>query len=361
MNHHSNYTALDLAQDDQFIQWIKYPDKDIHVDLYWRAWLAENPHKEEVVEEAKRYILAIVSEGDFAQTATKQQETWERLKISIGETKALKEISWWQQSYRVAAAVLLIFCSSAVIWWIVAEKDTQPLVELKTDFIKEINNGQYPKTIVLSDGSSIVLQPNSTLEYPKTFKSEFRDVILTGEAFFEVAKDPQKPFLVYADKLVTKVLGTSFIIRAFADEQDVLVQVKTGKVSVLNQSEIKEADKENPHLEGVLLAPNQQVVFLRSESRMVKSLVENPDLLSPAVKQSFVFHDATLKDVFDSLEKAYGIDIIYEEDLMGNCRVNVSLEDMPLYDKMRLLCKVISAKYEILDSHIIVSGKGCRD
>ena len=95
--------------------------------------------------------------------------------------------------------------------------------------VEKINNSDQPIRISLSDGSVITLQPKSGLSFPEIFASDRREVFLVGEARFDVAKDPRKPFLVHSNELVTKVLGTSFSIRAFKNDQDITVKVYSGK------------------------------------------------------------------------------------------------------------------------------------
>ena len=128
-------------------------------------------------------------------------------------TKTRNVIPMW--SYAVAASLLLFFGLYQFYFF---------TNEVQTDF-------GFTKTIVLKDNSHVTLNSKSKISYPNLFQYN-RNIRLEGEAFFEVAKNPDQPFFVYANGLVTKVLGTSFIISAFETEKDVKVVVKTGKVSV---------------------------------------------------------------------------------------------------------------------------------
>src|SRR5204863_8818186 len=108
------------------------------------------------------------------------------------------------------------------------------------------------------------------------------------------------------------------------------------------------------------LTANQQIVFSKDESRMIRSLVENPAVLpAQSEKKNFEFTNTPIKEVFSMLEDAYGVQIIYDEQVMANCYLNASLDDVPFYDKLKFICKGVNAKYEILDAHIIISGGGC--
>jgi transmembrane sensor len=188
-----------------------------------------------------------------------------------------------------------------------------------------------------------------------------REIFLSGEAFFEVTKNPKKPFLVFANGLVTKVLGTSFSVRAYDKDKEVTVEVKSGKVSVFAQSDANSKEKAtNRELAGVVLTPNQKIVYAREEVRMAKLLVEAPIIIAPEkVKTVFEFEDTPVSEILRSLEKAYSIDIVFEE-LLSNCPLTASLTDLQLFDKLNIICKGVEARYEILDGQIVIYSKGCR-
>ena len=111
--------------------------------------------------------------------------------------------------------------------------------------VEQTNNSTISQVITLSDGSSVILQPNSKLSYPKIFTGNERKVYLSGEGFFEISKNRKKPFFVYANEIVTKVVGTSFRVKAYPDQPDVEVIVRTGKVKVKSNELITAATKRN--------------------------------------------------------------------------------------------------------------------
>lgn len=364
MKDYSTFNAEDFAYDDIFLKWVKYPARYPLLDKFWQNWLQENPHKKEEIEEARMMIIAVLQETRFSPENGKQHEVWNRInKIMEDASPQVKQVSLLHH-WTLRAAVILILVATGLFLWYpdkhepVLSKDTAALESLA----EQINNSDLPKTIILSDETSIVLQPQSALQYPKTFDANIREVYLTGEAFFEVKKDPNRPFLVHTHEIVTRVLGTSFTVRGYTNEKNVLVQVKTGKVSVFkNKDKDIKGDQSLPEeiVEGVVLMPNQQVLYERDEMKMTKSLVENPSVLVPAAKHNFEFIDTPITEVFEIIEQAYGVDIVFDEEVMANCSLNASLSDVPLYDKLKLICKVIDTTYEIMDSHIIIYGKGC--
>ena len=364
---YSDFTAIDFARDIEFLKWVKYPDKDKARMSFWEDWLKHHPYKKEEVDEARELIFAVLEQKYIPGDAL-QREVWNRingtLELDVEESVSDNrgKVVMWRSWMTKAACVILLVTVSFFGWKFYRVPQVQSLDNISSKeegLILFENFNSSPKTIALSDGTSIVLQPNSSLKYPKLFKPDLREVYLTGEAFFEVKKDPSKPFIVNANELVTRVLGTSFTIRNF-NQQDVLISVKTGKVSVFKEKDLRQESKEEP-VEGVVLTANQQVVYEREEMKLTKSLVENPVVLVPLAKLDFEFADTPIKEVFQLIENAYGVDIVYDEDALSTCYLNASLSDVPLYDKLKLICAGINATYEMMDSHIIIYGKGCNE
>lgn len=359
MKPYHTFSAQDFACDEDFLRWVKYPDRYQDLDNFWQNWLLENPQKREVVEEARNVILAVIHENQFVADDGKQSDLWNRIQESAHINEEREQPFW--RAWYIRAAVVLVVLSAG---WFFVDREEEPqqsviVADAGPDFVKQINNSGSAKTIILSDGTSIILQPQSVLEYPETFEAGKREVFLTGQAFFEVVRDAERPFLVQAGDIVTRVLGTSFTVRNVEDEKNVVVKVETGKVSVFMASEIGKPTPQNKNIQGVVLTPNQQVVYERGEMKMTKSLVENPTVLIPLAKHEFEFVDAPIKDVFAAIEEAYGVEIVFDEEALSSCYLNASLTDVPLYEKLKLICMGINTTYEIIDSHIIIYGSGC--
>lgn len=364
MKPYLTYSAEDLACDEDFLRWIKYPGNHPELDAFWKKWLQQHPYKQEVVEEARYLVLAVIAEDQYFPGEIKQQELWNRIQLTAGLHSSDKILPLWRRWYGMTAAVL--FFSLLLGWWAIDSGPNEiaqaPITNTGPQFTELVNNSDLPKTIILSDGTSIILQPRSILRYPETFDADSREVSLTGQAFFEVTRDPNRPFLVLSGEVVTRVLGTSFTVRNVEGEDNVMIQVKTGKVSVFLASEkVRSAQPSEKAVDGVVLMPNQQVVYERVPMKMTKSLVENPTVLIPLAKQTFEFEDAPIKEVFTAIEEAYGVEIVFDEEALSSCYLNASLDNVPLYDKLKLICRGINTTYEIMDSHIIIYGKGCHD
>ncbi|MBT1705213.1 FecR family protein [Chryseosolibacter indicus] len=260
---------------------------------------------------------------------------------------------------RVAAAVTLLVAAFLVVinvkWPGVAETSS---FASKEGFINIENKSEALKEVTLEDGSIVTLKPKSKIAFSKQFVADKREVFLEGEAFFNVSKDKNRPFIVYSKEVVTKVLGTSFNIRAYDTDEQITVAVKTGKVSVFTK--VSEAATELSAHEGVVLRPNYQLVYDREKERVKKELVSIPAIvLEEPTLFNMKFDGAPVSTIFHALEENYGVEIQYDEALLKNCVLTTSMSNEGLYERIEIICKAINATYVIEDAVIHINGRGC--
>lgn len=190
---------------------------------------------------------------------------------------------------RIAASVVVLVCAVAVYMQFFVPAD---MVEVATA------RGQQ-KRVQLPDGTEVVLNVASTLRYPERFGSK-RAVELTGEAFFEVAHDPSKPFTIEAEGTKVEVLGTSFNLKAYAEDQDVELTVKTGKVAF-------SADREK-----LTLLPEQSAFFLKSTGQIGYQPMSEDAVEWQEGK--IIFKAATLLEVAQTLEKHFDVKVAFADE-----------------------------------------------
>lgn len=377
MKHYLNYQPDDFVWDNGFRQWVLSPTREN--DTLWQRWLGEHPEKAEVIRKARTMVQALqLQETDLSEAEIKYtvQRTMSRIRKSqpdevLPDVPMQRIIPLYRQTWFQLAAMLVLVFGLGVSLWLarpaalfnqtgqtVSYKD---LTDSKT-LTETVNRSAKPMPVKLSDGSLIILRKGSRISYSPSFNGTTREVYLSGEGYFEVAKNPAKPFLIYSNGLVTKVLGTSFTIRAYPADQDVTVEVMTGRVAVFAQSDPRIKEKAGSReLEGVVLMPNQKIVYVRNEIRLAKSLIDDPQLTSELpTGQRFVFEEEPVPSVFAALEKAYEVDIVYDEQLLANCPLTATLADQPLFDKLDIICRVIEARYELIDGQIVIYSRGCK-
>lgn len=218
-----------------------------------------------------------------------------------------------------------------------------------------MNNGEGLLHIRLEDGSRITLQKNAKISFPQSFKGLVnRKVYLTGEAFFDIAKDPGKPFFVYANGLITKVLGTSFKITSNVGEKDATVEVTSGIVAVFSLVDKQAQDVSNTNmLNSIILTRNQKASYSSRDRTLITSLVNHPIALNETAFDS-TFSNTPIESIFENIEEEYGIKIIYDEKSFHNRTFTGDLSKITMYEKLEVICKTVNSKYEVLDGRIVI-------
>ncbi len=220
--------------------------------------------------------------------------------------------------------------------------------------------------VTLPDGSRIHLKPNASVFYSSKQFSAKREVYVEGEAFFQIAKDPLKPFYVYYDNLVTKVLGTSFTIRTNSVAGNIEVEVLSGKVQVYENEAIVQQEPKNMSL---IVTPNQKAVYKISRHFFETTLVDSPVVISQARAVSssgtliktgdFIYENVQLLQILKELETIYGIEIIVNNEDIYRCVFSGDVNRQNLYDKLNIICLATNADYEINGTKILIKGNGC--
>ncbi|HVG13880.1 MAG TPA: FecR family protein, partial [Chitinophagaceae bacterium] len=224
----------------------------------------------------------------------------------------------------IAASFIALVVISAI--YFVSKKNTDPGSSIASQkyngLIFTENNGKKNKSVQLEDGSVVTLYPHSTLFYPKNFSVHQREVFLEGNAFFEIAKNAAKHFIVHSGGLVTEVLGTSFEIVKDAQTNKVQVSVVTGKVAVYDTLLAVKTSPGDKLLKGIVITPNQKIIYNPSNNKYITSLVDEPQPLpqnADSLEAKFVFDEAYLSEVVQPIETLYGINIEFEKQSVGNC------------------------------------------
>jgi len=352
------YSFEDFSRDESFRQWVLNPDNKN--DDLWKNWVSENPDCAENIKIAKAFLLTLQEKDIFLSN-----DDLSLITDKIVEESPLIIPFWRNTAFKFAASILLILsiCFLGVKYFgqessnMTSGKITP---NLSSNYVEEENINKEKKQVTLEDGSQITLYPKSKIRYPKKFSAQLREVYLIGQAFFKVTKNPKRPFWVYTNHISTQVLGTSFMVKAFENEKNIKVEVHSGKVSVYRREDLEKAKlQQKNELVGIILTPNQEVDYSIIDARLLKSIINRPEVLIANSSNHFNFDETPISEVFGILEKTYGISIIFDEKNMENCYLTASFSDESLYDKLKLICKITHSTYEIVDAQIVIHSKGC--
>jgi transmembrane sensor len=362
------FDISDFVMDEDFIRWVHEKNNDDND--FWTNWLRENPDKHLVVAEAKRILESIGTEQKMiseVEIGGEVKRLLDTIRVQTLQPKKAVKLRYVSQRWMSVAAILLVAVACTAFYFFLKQDKALPKYSYAAmtpskNLVENVNTSGKPFMVTLPDGTTVELASNSRISYANNFNSnETRDVYLLGEAFFNVTKNPGRPFRVFANEIVAKVLGTSFRIRCFEKDSVIRVIVRTGKVSVYSQTATDEKITAAPnHMGGIILTPNQELLYQKSKEKFRKKLLENPVMVLPEVEsKNLVYEEAPLEKVFSQLSKIYDISIIYDKELLKNCMVTADLRNESFYNQVMLICKAIGASYEIIDGQAVIQARGC--
>ena len=265
---------------------------------------------------------------DFFDNMEMVQSDRSKLKKELRQIKNTnKVISLSYKNWAIAASLVFLIGLSVFFY------QTSNAVESKQFAVKL---GEHAK-IELSDGTQIWLNAGSVLKYPKEFKGDTREVYLSGEAFFDVAKDKKHPFIIHTNKMDTKVLGTSFNVQAYPDQTTQEVSVATGRVNV--KSTVTE--------ENVYVTPGQKVVF-KSQDNKLQSFKDIPvNAISLWRKNIMVFEETPLPEVVATINRNYNVSIEVKNKNLNALKISAYFKELPADQVIGLVCNIINAQYKM--------------
>jgi len=366
MNKFSEYNSTDFLNDDTFIRWILKTDTT-SVN-FWEEYFKNNPAQQKEINEA----VEIFNHFGIQQNQLTNEEIflmWDRIKHNSFKKKQLGVFNL----LKYAALIIVVFISGALSYYFYQESKTRefqitggtPLIntdeaqiilsdgrsvpldqkdsEIKYNstgdkiivnndtLVQEVTNNKtemnrivmpYGKSslITLSDGTKIWLNAGSQLMYPSTFDRKIREVLLFGEAFFEVAHNEKNPFIVRTDYIDIEVLGTSFDVSAYADDKNFETILVNGKVSLKVKKEGFFAGKEKFYLE-----PNQRFQINKVEG--VGRVSEVDVSVYTSWKDGMLkFEKEDLINVLRKLERYYNNTIQIKDPLLGSHKISGKLD-----------------------------------
>jgi len=241
--------------------------------------------------------------------------------------------------YAVAAAFILATTSTLSllkhygVW----------LPEQKEDWQIFSTNNSQKLTLSMTDGSKIVLNANSELKCSRKFGQSDRVLHLTGEAYFDVASDMTKPFVVHTGPLATRVLGTKFNVQAFPGEDQIVVALVEGKVDVIED----EALDGSSHM---ILKPRERVYY-NSISRQMRVDTFDEVAVIGWKDNIFKFENIPLADIFRAIEHNYGVSITIQDEAYLDTRYTTNISQSTLWTMVKVIGRVAHLQYHVTTSN----------
>jgi len=214
-------------------------------------------------------------------------------------------------------------------------------------YIENVTAPGQKKTVTLPDGTRIMLNADSKLRIDKNFGGVNRTVYLEGEAWFDVKRNPRKPFIVHTGKVATQVLGTHFNISAYKSDGRITVSLVQGKVQV---------DINNDPSKRVILEPGKQMVFSKAtQQAQVANFMT--DEVTGWKENKLIFNYDSWPEAAKKLSRWYGVRVELQDGALLQCKLKATFDNAPLAKVMQQIGFVSAIKWKIQGEKLIISGK----
>lgn len=303
---------------------------------HWWLQPEKRQEKEEVMEE-------IWDETPSMATERTVQEL-EKIRRRIKQTEAQDSRRTLRIVFSRAAALLFLPLLGGILTYLVL----QPQQPVATPQMAEcfVPNGER-KQIQLADGTKVWLNSGSLLIYAKHFTGDKRSIYLNGEASFEVAKDPNKPFIVKTAHMEVEALGTLFNVYAYPDQETTIATLQQGKIRV-------HTDRENDTAS--VLSPDEQLVYNHRLATMNRTTVDAARVLQ--WKNGYLtFQSASFDQIAKTLERRFDVTIHYETGrFAGRCFTMKFHPDEGLPQILEVMKELIKGlNYKIKEDKIYIN------
>lgn len=312
-----------------------------------------NSYPPEIEEKVQKWIIndKWTTEKNKAMSAI-----WDEVEIAPNDNtyKALdrvknriKQIEHSKKHFRIRRVLL---GSAAVIIPILLILGSYIYLNQDVQMIEVVTASNQQKQCTLADGTTIVLNSCTKITYPSKFNDTTRVVTLEGEAYFSVASDAEKPFIVKTSNLSVRVLGTKFNISAYPTNDRTIATLNSGKIQVNVQSGKTDSK--------YILKPNQEIVFNKTDNSVLINTVTGEN--SSWKDGSLVFQDATFNDIMNTIERRYGITVDYDKQEFLNTPYTIKfIHNESLEDVLNVLQDVVGGfEYKQENSKVTIIKKG---
>ncbi|MCB0640498.1 MAG: FecR domain-containing protein [Phaeodactylibacter sp.] len=265
-----------------------------------------------------------------------------RLKNRIAAEKEVPVVPLSRKSspwLRIAAALVFLIVAGTLLWQQLRQPDF--LQAQAAAVVRELN---------LADGTTVWLNADSELDYPQQFEGDLRSVYLKGEAYFDVASNPEKPFVVYTPSGYVKVLGTEFIVQAREDSPTELVQVYEGLVEYSIDNRGGKAQ----------LKAGTGAQYNKAQQRLESTAEALPENLIAWKTGQLFLKGETLGQILDILSAHFAVRFDYDSDYYEDCVFTFTADAESLENSLLIIEKTQGLQFEKTQPGTYkISGQGC--
>lgn len=302
---------------------------------YLSNWIRNNPELSEWFENKISYTSDEISrEVQFRMfNSIKLQLTEEKVSDLSSKTVRLKFNKWLR-----AAAILLLPLITALGVYIYMSKS----YALQNTFTVAVERGQKAN-VTLPDGSKVWLNSLSELQYTASYNMKSRALRLNGEAYFEVAHNPQKPFIVTCNDIQVEALGTAFGVKAYNEDELINTILMRGKVKV------------NTPDGSTVLLPNDRVLYNRNTKKTEYAKVTNATDFTGWIHNELRFENETLFEIAKNIQRIYNVQITFSTESLKNLRYTGTVNNNSLENVLNIITLTSPVSFHIDNQKVILS------
>ncbi|MDX2069200.1 MAG: FecR domain-containing protein [Haliscomenobacter sp.] len=333
--------GLNAGEEGELMAWVEASaqNREVFEEMVQLWSLSETSPETEFLVNLPKAWAALDSRIDLGETTLVAEPAVSTAKpaLQVHPQAKVRSLNW---AWSAAAAVALL---AVAAWWVFMRDTTPETLAFSTP-------DNQSRSITLPDQSQIKLNENSTLSY--TYDGETRKVVLSGEAFFDVEKDPKHPFVIETGEVQTRVVGTSFNIRAYPDEAKVKVSVKTGRVEVQKRKEALQ--KEALPL---VLSPGNSAIYESDSETLEKAQDVATEDVDSWQQGTIVFPFGTaLAEVIPAVEKFYNVQINADEAILDKTMAGARFSrSMKIQDALNIITESVSGKLTVEGDVFVIS------
>ena len=331
-----------------------------------KEWLEKNENNKILFDQ----FVSIWQTNSFKNISSQIQleEAWNELNSRLKKNKNPLNISWIEL-IRIAAVFVIALFIGALGYYLLSKNSSSTSGNQYVEYISPLGSRSF---VQLSDGSKVWLNSGSTLKYHRSYGINNRELLLSGEAFFEVEKNKNLPFIVKTSEINITALGTKFDVKAYSEEQTIETTLIEGSVSLesttvnLNQNVVLKPNekavftKKNQSIELISQQQNKNKQTATAITKPKLEIIESiePEPIISWKDKRWIISNEKLGDLAVKLERRYDVNFIFDNDLLKDYSFGGTLEDESLEQVMKAIQFSSPIKYIIDDKTVYVMADG---
>lgn len=358
---YTDITAEELLLNDSFLNYcLGASENDVQ---FWTEWLQANPHKKGEVDKAKE--LYNILNGNLLSRLDQDQADFKTLfqdHLTDSRQQQAPVVSFRRKVYIATSIAAAIVLAVFIIQWpTTGKKQLQPAI-----LYSQVSEPGEKKLFQLPDGSQIHLNSGSSVEVIKGFNEITREIILEGEAFFEIVHNEKRPFIIHTKWMDVRVLGTVFNVKAYPSDLAAETSLISGSIEVVVKNHENKKVILKPHEKLTVLTQSPDQSPGVNQQRVPKALKPVEFTVTPFdsslleiswMKNQLVFENETFEHIASELERNYNIQIVFENEEIKHHRYTATFDKKTILQILDALKLSRSFNYEVINDQKIVIRK----